>query len=431
MLERTIPKWAAFVVAVAVSGSAQATFHLWSITQLFSNQDGTVQFIEMTALTGGQQFLTGHTVTSTQGATTHTFTFTTDLPADTTGRSLVIGTQGFAALGVVAPDFVVPNGFLFTTNGTVNWGGGFDIFTYASMPTDGSLALNRNGTTSINSPRNFAGQTGTVIPPTAPGAPTIGTATAGNARATISFSAPASNGGSPITGYTATCNPGAVTASGAGSPLTVTGLANGTSYVCSVTATNGVGTSAASAAASVTPSFNSFSAPSATGTGIVTASFTGGGAACTFTTAQLIPVTGNAASPPAGSAPAGVIFTHGLFNFTTGGCAPGGTIAMTITWPAALPVGTQYWKYGPAPGNATPHWYVLPAAIVGNVTTFSITDGALGDDDLVANGTIVDQGGPGVGAGSNATDVPTMSEWAMIALILLLGWLGARRMRKT
>ena len=43
-----------------------------------------------------------------------------------------------------------------------------------------------------------------VAPATVPGAPTIGTATAGNAQATVTWSAPASNGGSAITGYVVT-----------------------------------------------------------------------------------------------------------------------------------------------------------------------------------------------------------------------------------
>ncbi|MDP1613757.1 MAG: fibronectin type III domain-containing protein [Sulfuritalea sp.] len=87
-----------------------------------------------------------------------------------------------------------------------------------------------------------------------PNAPTGASAVAGNAQATVTFTAPASAGGSAITSYTATSNPGGITASGAASPLTVTGLANGTAYTFTVTATNAVGTSAAStASSSVTP----------------------------------------------------------------------------------------------------------------------------------------------------------------------------------
>jgi len=89
---------------------------------------------------------------------------------------------------------------------------------------------------------------------TVPGAPTIGTATGGNAQASVTFSAPASDGGSAITGYTVTSDPGSFTGTGASSPVTVTGLSNGTAYTFTVTATNANGTGSASAASnSVTP----------------------------------------------------------------------------------------------------------------------------------------------------------------------------------
>ncbi len=89
----------------------------------------------------------------------------------------------------------------------------------------------------------------------APGVPTIGVATPGDASASIAFTAPASNGGSVITGYTASCTGGGATrtASGTASPIVVTGLTNATAYSCTVTATNAIGTSTASASVSVTP----------------------------------------------------------------------------------------------------------------------------------------------------------------------------------
>ncbi len=91
-------------------------------------------------------------------------------------------------------------------------------------------------------------------PPQAPGAPAGVSATAGNAQASVTFTAPASNGGSPIASYTVTSIPGGKTASGAASPITVTGLTNGTAYAFTVTATNKIGTSPPSAASSpVTP----------------------------------------------------------------------------------------------------------------------------------------------------------------------------------
>jgi hypothetical protein len=91
----------------------------------------------------------------------------------------------------------------------------------------------------------------------APGAPTIGSATAGDTQATVTFTAPASNGGSAITTYTATANPGGATGNCAGPAactITVTGLTNGVAYTFTVTATNAINTGSASAASnSVTP----------------------------------------------------------------------------------------------------------------------------------------------------------------------------------
>ncbi|MEJ0072758.1 MAG: DUF4832 domain-containing protein [Candidatus Saccharibacteria bacterium] len=89
---------------------------------------------------------------------------------------------------------------------------------------------------------------------TAPGAPTAVSAVAGDAGATVSFTGPADYGGAQITGYAVTSSPGGITATGAASPIVVTGLTNGTSYTFTVTATNSAGTGTASNPSSpVTP----------------------------------------------------------------------------------------------------------------------------------------------------------------------------------
>ncbi|MCX7922339.1 MAG: DUF4347 domain-containing protein [Clostridia bacterium] len=86
------------------------------------------------------------------------------------------------------------------------------------------------------------------VPKTVPGAPTNVSAIAGNGQATVSFSAPTDNGGSPITGYVVTSNPGNITATGTGTSITVAGLTNGTSYTFTVKAVNVVGNGLDSAA---------------------------------------------------------------------------------------------------------------------------------------------------------------------------------------
>ncbi len=90
---------------------------------------------------------------------------------------------------------------------------------------------------------------------TAPGAPTNVTAAAGDTTARVTWSAPASDGGTPITGYTVTAQPGGATCTTTGATeCEVTGLHNGTAYTFTVVAHNELTGSPASApSAAVTP----------------------------------------------------------------------------------------------------------------------------------------------------------------------------------
>ena len=115
-----------------------------------------------------------------------------------------------------------------------------------------------------------------------PGAPAMGAASAGNAQGTVSFTAPADAGSSPIDLYRVTCNATA-TATGSGSPITVSGLVNGMSYTCTVAAHNSVGWGGESgSSASFTPkasqTISAGVAPTVRvgGTGTVTATATSG-----------------------------------------------------------------------------------------------------------------------------------------------------------
>jgi alpha-tubulin suppressor-like RCC1 family protein len=91
---------------------------------------------------------------------------------------------------------------------------------------------------------------------TVPGVPTAVSATAGNGRATVVWTAPVSDGGSEISGYTVTSSPDNKTCAWTTGELTcvVTGLTNATAYMFTVTATNAAGDSPASTeSGAVTP----------------------------------------------------------------------------------------------------------------------------------------------------------------------------------
>ncbi|HEV7525532.1 MAG TPA: fibronectin type III domain-containing protein [Acidimicrobiia bacterium] len=152
------------------------------------------------------------------------------------------------------------------------------------------------------------------VPNTVPDAPAQPSVSALNASASVTFSAPF-DGGSAITGYTASCTssdggaPG--TTGGASSPITVSGLTNGKTYTCTVTASNvnGAGTASPASAATVPSTVPDAPAqPSVTaGNGSVAVVFvapvdggsaiTGYTASCTSSDGGAPGTTGGAASP--------------------------------------------------------------------------------------------------------------------------------------
>ncbi len=159
-------------------------------------------------------------------------------------------------------------------------------------------------------------------------------------------------------------------------------------------------------------------------------------------------------NPAPGEKPVGFDLHHGLFVFTINDVVVGGSAQATLT----LPEGDNphsYLKYGPTPDDASYHWYefvhdgVTGASIEENVITLHFVDGDEGDDDLTADGTITDDGGPVVDRGNAETDeygplgdsgcfvdglAKENSPWTMSRLILgalcsLLALVGALRLR--
>jgi hypothetical protein len=254
------------------------------------------------------------------------------------------------------------------------------------------------------------------VNPVVPGAPTIGTATAGNTQASVTFTPPASNGGAAISGYTATSNPGGLTGSGTASPINVTGLTNGTAYTFTVRASNSVGTGSASAASnSVTPAVPL--ATSYTGTtagGSVTAAITGGSCAGFQD--------GSAQYNMPATAPAGRRFPYGAFSFTVLSCGPAGSVTITQTYPNSIAPNAMYHKL--INGN----WvdWTANVTIVGNTVMLTLTDGQPGDTNPTA-GEISDPGGITVADDSGMAPIPTLSEWMLMVLAGLMAFIAIRR----
>ena len=148
-----------------------ASFHLWEISEIYSNADGTVQYVELFTASNSQQFTTNRVIRASQGASNNEFIFPTLTPLPTGGHFLLLATSGFSNLpGSVTADFTLDDGFLFTPDGVVDFVGANSL-TYADLPTDGIMSLHcdaNNGSsctaTSVgdNSPTNYAGETGSI-----------------------------------------------------------------------------------------------------------------------------------------------------------------------------------------------------------------------------------------------------------------------------
>jgi predicted RNA-binding protein with TRAM domain len=153
--------------------------------------------------------------------------------------------------------------------------------------TDGTTALTNGTSYTVYLKATNAIGTGpasasvTAAPATAPGAPTIGTPTAGDGSVSLTFTAPGSNGGTAITNYSYSTDGTIYTAFSPAqttSPLTISGLTNAVSYTVRIKAINAAGSSVASSASA---SFTPATAPGAPTIGTPTAG--GGSVSLTFT----------------------------------------------------------------------------------------------------------------------------------------------------
>ena len=173
-----------------------------------------------------------------------------------------IGDYAFAANNLTSltiPDSVTTIGdWAFETNNltSVTFLGNFGAFNLNMFTGNSNLTTITYVQGKTDWPQTFTpAGSGSVTTTSLPTTPQITDIESDDQKVLIRVSV-ASNGGSSITRYDATCSDGTNSFAGTSSSslITVSGLTNGVAYTCTVTATNGVGTStASSASAAVTP----------------------------------------------------------------------------------------------------------------------------------------------------------------------------------
>ena len=153
---------ALLLVLASASGSAAVT--TFAIDEIYSNADGTLQYVVLreTAGAAGADDWAGRTLTMTRGPIVNILTFPANLPGTATAnKRVLVASQGLAQLGLVAPDFVMADRFLATDGGTLDFAG-VDSVAYAALPSDGATAVSRTGTARANAPADFAGSTASI-----------------------------------------------------------------------------------------------------------------------------------------------------------------------------------------------------------------------------------------------------------------------------
>ncbi|MCI0408717.1 MAG: hypothetical protein L0191_09170, partial [Acidobacteria bacterium] len=171
---RTIPRLSTALFSLLAlllsSVPAFSGVHLWRVKEIFSNADGSIQFIELAVCCGSEEefFVGGHSVSSGSS----NFTFPGNLSGTTTlDKHILLATSGFAALpGAPTPDHIIPANFFSTTEDIISFSV-YDtlVFSAGQLPTNGTSSLNKDPDDesdatfpASNSPTNFAGATGSV-----------------------------------------------------------------------------------------------------------------------------------------------------------------------------------------------------------------------------------------------------------------------------
>ncbi len=165
------------ILLVLFAAAGQVAFagaHTWDVVELFSNADGTIQFVELREV-GGGDFETG-VGNQLLRSNAVTYDILNNVAAPTGFKFLLFATSDFALLpGAPTPDETIPDNFINLNGDSIRYGPPYDFLTFGpgALPTNGILSLRKGGGTGVNSPTNYAGDTGSVdaSPPPPPAVP--------------------------------------------------------------------------------------------------------------------------------------------------------------------------------------------------------------------------------------------------------------------
>lgn len=172
----TLTPWAVLCISIAAfisATSATAGIHTWDVVEVFSNLDGTIQYVELLDVgTGGTEIGVGN---GSLTSNSQSFTWSQGVvTGPTNGKRYLIATAGFAALpGAPTPDVIIPPAnvpFFSPASDTVSFNGQ-DSLVVVAVPTNGLDSFDESAGVATNSPENYAGTTGSVDASGAPGVP--------------------------------------------------------------------------------------------------------------------------------------------------------------------------------------------------------------------------------------------------------------------
>ncbi|NQV70250.1 MAG: hypothetical protein HQ498_09510 [Pseudohongiella sp.] len=154
------------VTAAASMSPAFADFDQWQISELFSNAEGSVQYIELKTAASNQLDLSGLTLVASDasGSQQNSLVFGANLAGETLNSKLLIATPSFVQSTGLSADFEIANGFLFTEGGSLNFANGTATLNYgaAQLAKNGVQSMDSNLAPQLPDPTNFAGLSATV-----------------------------------------------------------------------------------------------------------------------------------------------------------------------------------------------------------------------------------------------------------------------------